>query len=109
MPDGILWTFPDADRARLEAARASDIMAEIHALEDAIRTAVDAGSFSTLVTGTVMAGDPVWFDVWAGTTTDPERSHAMDSVIRHFERLGYTIVREQDPANPGTFRWRVTW
>jgi len=113
--------IPTAREARQCAIKNLTVLAEIHAIETAILTAVEAGELTatvndnTTMTSTTNYADStdtdaeVYYDVWQGLVTDAARSEEMDMVIDHFQNLGYNIVRRQNSTTLSTFRWVVSW
>ena len=51
----------------------------------------------------------LYWQVWAGTTTDKAISTQLNAVLSYFAGLGYTIVIQTNPATGSTIQWRVCW
>jgi len=62
------------------------------------------------VTGTAMTSNTatgqLYHNVWQGVATDVRKSAEMDTVIKHFTDLGYSIGRR---SNGTLFSWSITW
>ncbi len=113
--------IPSARDARQYAIKNLTVLGEIHAIETAVLTAIDAGlltasvSNNTTMTSTTNYADStdtdaeVYYDVWQGLITDASKEEEMDMVIDHFQNLGYNIVRRQNSTTLSTFKWVVSW
>ena len=51
----------------------------------------------------------LYWQVWAGTTTDKAISTQLNAVLSYFAGLGYTIIIQTNPATGSTIQWRVCW
>lgn len=113
--------IPNAREARQCAIKNLTVLGEIHAIETAVLTAVEAGGLTATVsngstmTSTVNYADSsdtdseVYYDVWQGLVTDAAKTEEMDMVIDYFQNLGYNIARRQNSTTLSTFNWVVSW
>ena len=46
---------------------------------------------------------------WMGTVTDRAKVVQMDTVIKHFQTLGYRIERSVNTSTQSTFQWNLYW
>lgn len=54
--------------------------------------------------------DPtLYWQVWAGTTTNKPISSQLNSVLSYFKGLGYSIQIQSNPSTGNTIQWRVCW
>ena len=51
----------------------------------------------------------LYWQVWAGTTTDKAISTQLNAVLSYFAGLGYTIQIQSNPATGSTIVWNVSW
>ena len=76
---------------------------------------IGAGTANTalgLSAGTFSITNPTsvnYFNVWQGTLTDRGFQNQMETVIKHFQNLGYKIERLTNPATSKTLRWYIYW
>lgn len=98
-----------ASEARAKSQNDSVIFNEIRDIEDAVLTAVSAGSYEATVTGTTMTGSMAYYNVWQGTVDDRAKFIQMGQVITYFTDLGYSIDRRTNSATGNTFKWLVSW
>jgi hypothetical protein len=106
-----------ASEARAKAQNDVVIFNEIRDIEDAILTAVNAGSYDTDVVGTTMTATAaparstaiVYFNTWQGTVDDRAKYIQMGQVITYFTDLGYSIERRTNSTTGDTFKWIVSW
>lgn len=51
----------------------------------------------------------LYYQVWAGLTTNKSIQLQMEAVVSYFTRLGYTITVVSNPATGSTILWKVCW
>jgi len=106
-----------ATQARAKSQNDSVIFNEIRDIEDAILTAVAAGTYDTDVVNTTMTatsqpGDAVarvYFNTWQGSVDDRAKFVQMAKVVTYFTDLGYAIERRTNSTTGYTFKWVVSW
>lgn len=52
---------------------------------------------------------PLYWQVWAGTTTNKPIQLQLNQVISYFKGLGYSIVIQSNPATGNTIQWKICW
>jgi len=65
-----------------------------------------------LLDGIYLPPTPVsttYFTTWQGTITDRQLENQMNSVIKHFNNLGYKLERLTNSATGKTFKWHIYW
>lgn len=63
-------------------------------------------------TGTYSITNPTsvnYFNVWQGTLTDRGLQSQMETVIKHFQNLGYKIERLTNANTSKTLKWYIYW
>ena len=105
-----------AGQARSKAQNDLIIFREVRDIEEAILTAIAAGSYNVDVVGTTMTSTTdgvetarLYFTAWQGITPDRAKENQMNSVIIYFTDLGYTIERKTNALTGDTFKWTVLW
>lgn len=54
--------------------------------------------------------DPVlYWQVWAGVTTNRPIQAQLNTVLSYFQGLGYTILIESNPLTNNTIQWKLGW
>ena len=51
----------------------------------------------------------LYWQTWAGTTTNKLISIQLNSVLSYFKSLGYTISIQSNPATGNTIQWKICW
>lgn len=51
----------------------------------------------------------LYWQVWAGTTTNKPIQLQLNSVLSYFIGLGYTIQIQSNPATGSTIQWKICW
>ncbi len=51
----------------------------------------------------------LYWQVWAGTTTNTAIQNQLNSVLSYFAGLGYTIKIQSNPATGNTIQWKICW
>jgi hypothetical protein len=51
----------------------------------------------------------LYWQTWAGTTTNKPISIQINAVLSYFKGLGYTISIQSNPATGNTIQWKVCW
>ena len=51
----------------------------------------------------------LYWQVWAGTTTNKPIQMQLNSVLTYFAALGYTIQIQSNPATGNTIQWKICW
>jgi len=51
----------------------------------------------------------LYYQVWAGTTTNKQIQMQLNQVLSYFKGLGYTIVIQSNPATGSTIQWKICW
>ncbi len=51
----------------------------------------------------------LYWQVWAGTTTNKPIQLQMNTVLTYFGGLGYSIVIQSNPATGNTIQWKICW
>lgn len=51
----------------------------------------------------------LYYQVWAGTTTNKPIQMQMNTVLTYFKGLGYTIQIQSNPATGSTIQWKICW
>jgi hypothetical protein len=105
-----------AGQARSKAQNDLVIFKEVRNIEEAILTAIAAGSYSVDVTNTLMTSTTtgvetarLYFTAWQGITPDRSKEIQMNTVITYFTDFGYTIERKTNALTGDTFKWTVLW
>lgn len=62
---------------------------------------VNANTFGTTPT--------LYWQVWAGTTTNKPILAQLNTVLSYFKGLGYTIIIQSNPATGNTIQWKICW
>lgn len=106
----------NASQARSKAQNDLNIFKEVRDIEEAILTAIVAGSYNVDVVDTIMTSTTtgvvtarLYFTAWQGITPDRAKEIQMNSVITYFTDLGYTIERKTNALTGDTFKWTVLW
>ena len=106
-----------AGQARSKAQNDLVIFKEVRDIEEAILTAIVAGSYNVDVVDSTMTSTSVtdvvtsrlYLTAWQGITPDRAKEIQMNSVITYFTDLGYTIERKTNAQTGDTFKWTVLW
>ena len=54
--------------------------------------------------------DPhLYWEVWAGTTTNKPIQMQLNAVLSYFAGLGYTILIQVNPQTGSTIQWKICW
>lgn len=114
-----------ASRAKINTTKYNRIVAEEISLIDVyIMDAVDNGELSvsinyntaiainnTTITGTRITNNDstgqAYYLAWQGDVDDPKRAAELDSIVSHYEDLGFSIVRTS--SNGTTITWKINW
>jgi hypothetical protein len=51
----------------------------------------------------------LYYQVWAGLTTNKPIQQQLNSVLSYFKGLGYTIQIQSNPATGSTIQWKICW
>ena len=51
----------------------------------------------------------LYYQVWAGTTTNKPIQLQLNTVLTYFKGLGYTIQIQSNPATGSTIQWKICW
>jgi len=51
----------------------------------------------------------LYWQVWAGTTTNKPIQQQLNSVLSYFKGLGYTIMIQSNPSTGSTLQWKICW
>ena len=51
----------------------------------------------------------LYWQVWAGTTTNKPIQVQLNQVLSYFTALGYTITIQSNPATGNTIQWKICW
>lgn len=51
----------------------------------------------------------LYYQVWAGLTTNKPIQLQLNSVLSYFKGLGYTIQIQSNPATGSTIQWKICW
>lgn len=76
---------------------------------------IGAGTANTALgftAGTYSITNPTsvnYFNVWQGTATDRGLQNQMETVIKHFQNLGYKIERLSNATTGKTLKWYIYW
>ena len=106
-----------AGQARSKAQNDLAIFKEVRDIEEAILTAIVAGSYNVDVVDSTMTSTSVtdvvtsrlYFTAWQGITPDRAKEIQMSAVIKYFTDLGYSIERKANSTTGTTFVWQVYW
>lgn len=105
-----------AGQARAKAQNDLIIFNEVRDIEEAILTAIVAGSYNADVVGTTMTSTTtgveqarLYFNAWQGIVPDRAKEIQMNQVITYFTDLGYTIERKTNALTGDTLKWTVLW
>ena len=52
---------------------------------------------------------PLYWQVWAGTTTNNAIQAQLNAVLAYFQGLGYSIAIQSNPATGSTIQWHISW
>ncbi len=54
--------------------------------------------------------DPIlYWQIWAGATTNKPISSQLNTVLSYFKNLGYTIIIQTNPQTGNTIQWKICW
>jgi|TARA_B110000908_G_C10247835_1_gene449885 hypothetical protein len=76
---------------------------------------IGAGTANTalgITAGTYSIANPAsvgYFNVWQGTAIDRGLQNQMESVIKHFQNLGYKLERITNASTSNTLKWYIYW
>lgn len=51
----------------------------------------------------------LYWQVWAGTTTDKQIQMQLNQVLSYFKGLGYTIQIQTNPETGSSIQWKICW
>lgn len=51
----------------------------------------------------------LYWQTWAGVTTNKPISTQLNTVLSYFKGLGYTIAIQSNPATGNTIQWKICW
>ena len=51
----------------------------------------------------------LYWQVWAGVTTNKQIRKQLDTVVSYFKSLGYTIQIQSNPDTGSTIQWKICW
>ena len=51
----------------------------------------------------------LYWQTWAGTTTNKQITTQLNTVLSYFKQLGYTITIQSNPATGNTIQWKICW
>jgi hypothetical protein len=106
-----------ATQARAKSQNDTLVFNEIRDIEDAILTAISAGLYEAIISGTTMTATAspesltaiVYFNTWQGAIDDRAKYLQMGQIITYFTDLGYSIERRTNSLTGNTFKWVVSW
>ena len=87
----------------------------IEASANAWNYIIGAGTANTslgITAGTYSITHPTsvsYFNVWQGTAIDRGLQNQMESVIKHFQNLGYKLERLTNSTTSNTLKWYIYW
>lgn len=62
-----------------------------------------------VATNTFGTNPNLYWQVWAGTTTNKAIQLQENAVLSYFKGLGYTISIQSNPATGSTIQWKICW
>ncbi len=99
-----------AENARLNSKNDLVIFDEIvYITRVIINQSLDGEYDATISSGTTMTTTSSYYDIWTGTSSDRQLQEQMNSVIQHFEKVGYTITRKTNPNTNDSIIWFIQW
>lgn len=60
-------------------------------------------------TNTFGTNPNLYYQVWAGTTTNKQIQMQLNQVLSYFKGLGYSIIIQTNPATGSTIQWKICW
>lgn len=88
----------------------------LNATDNGLTSVTVGNTTNTTVNGTTVSGSPMtsntvsgqaYYNVWQSSTEDFAKAAEMATVIKHYEDLGYSIVRKSN--NSTVFYWTISW
>lgn len=102
--------FTNAQTARQNTRNVSVIQNEVRAIEAAVLANIDAGVlFANVTSGTAVTDSNVYYKAFVGISNDRTRVNELDFITKHFVSLGYAIRITENPINPMTLSWNISW
>lgn len=99
-----------AENARLNSKNDLIIFDEIvYITRQIINESLDGNYEVTIASATTMTNSQSYYNIWTGTSSDRQLQEQMNSVIQHFEKIGYTITRKTNQTTNNTLIWFVQW
>ena len=99
-----------AENARLNSKNDLIIFDEIvYITREIINESLDGNYQANISSATTMTNSQLYYNVWTGTSSDRQLQEQMNSVIQHFEKIGYTITRKTNQTTNNTLIWFVQW
>lgn len=99
-----------AENARLNSKNDLIIFDEIvYITREIINESLDGNYQATISSSTTMTNSQSYYNIWTGTSSDRQLQEQMNSVIQHFEKIGYTITRKTNQTTNNTLIWFVQW
>lgn len=63
----------------------------------------------TVAVNTFGTNPNLYYQVWAGTSTNKAIQLQMNTVLSYFKGLGYTIKQQTNPVTGNTLQWKICW
>jgi hypothetical protein len=105
--------FPTASNANMLSFNTSLVFNEIRTLERKVLDQIALQLFTATVnTGTVMTASDTgqaYYNSWKATSVNKVLDDQMNTVIKYFQDLGYSIVRKLNTNTNNTFFWELKW
>lgn len=102
--------FTNAQTARHNTRNASVIHNEVRAIENAVIANIDAGVlYANITSGTEVTDSNVYYKAFTGISNDRSALDELDYVTDYFTKLGYAIRITENPTNPMTLSWNISW
>jgi hypothetical protein len=114
--NAVVSDINDAGVAGITASKdAGYLVLTIEASANAWNYIIGAGTANTslgITAGTYSITHPnsvSYFNVWQGTAIDRGLQNQMESVIKHFQNLGYKLERLTNSTTSNTLKWYIYW
>lgn len=102
--------FTNAQTARHNTRNNSVIHNEVCSIESAVLANIDAGVlYPNVTSGTAVTDSNVYYKAFTGITNDRSALDELDYVTAYFTKLGYAIRITENPTNPMTLSWNISW
>lgn len=102
--------FTNARTARQDTRNVSVIHSEVRSIESAVLANIDAGVlYANITSGTLVTDSNVYYKAYMGITDNRTLVDQLDYVSKYFTDLGYGVSITENPTNPTTLSWNISW